>query len=127
MSYFYIQRIDKQLLVISIGPDSPFEFIDILIKNIQKEMEHLHRSNVDVYFDLLSCVGNNENRYSKFTYVENQGNTFIDSLSHLKAQELPYDVSQELRKFYSDHLKEALRYSILTNKEKNKFAVTSVA
>lgn len=121
MSYFYIQRIDKQLLIISIGPDSPFDFVDILFKAIQKEAEQLHCDKVDVYFDLLSCVGDNENRYSKLPYIKEQVNTFIHHIVHLNTNELPGNVSKELSKFYSDHLKEALRYSVLTNKEKSIF------
>ena len=59
VSYFYIQRVGEQLLVISIGPDNPFEFAGVLIDAIHKNTEQLNKSEIEIYFDLLSCVCNN--------------------------------------------------------------------
>ncbi|MEW6419793.1 MAG: type II toxin-antitoxin system RnlB family antitoxin [Nitrospirota bacterium] len=125
-SYFYVRRLDDQLLVISIGSDSPFEFVDILIKTIQKEAERIDKNGVEIYFDLLSCVGNNENRYSKLIYFKKQPNELIDKVVAVKSCELPDNVSQELKKFYAKHLSETLLYSILSNKEKSKLTASSV-
>lgn len=112
--------------MISIGSDNPFEFVDILINAIQKEAELIHKNEVTVYFDLLSCVGNNENRYSKLIYFKKQPNAFIDKVVTVKSYELPDKVSQELKKFYAKHLSEALLYSILSDKEKNNLTASSV-
>lgn len=125
-SYFYIQRLDEQLLVISIGSDSPFEFMDILVKTVQREAESIHKNEIVVYFDLLSCVGNNENRYQRIFFNKKYPDAFIDNIINLRPHELPFIVSQELKKFYTEHLKEALLYSILSNKEKAKLSASSI-
>jgi hypothetical protein len=115
------------MLIISIGSDSPFEFLDILGDTIQKEAEHILEDIVAVYFDLLSCVGNNENRYIRLLFDKKFPNTFFNKITNLKAADLPFNISEGLRKFYAEHLDEALRCSVLTQKEKNDFLLSSIA
>lgn len=124
VSYFYIQRVGEQLLVISIGPDNPFEFAGVLIDAIHKNTEQLNKSEIEIYFDLLSCVGNNENRYSKLVYNRTSPASFINNITRIDRYELPDAVYKELDEFYSKHLNEALRYSILSNKEKSNLSVS---
>ena len=57
LSYSYVQRVGKQLLVISIGSDNPFEFAGVLIDAIHQNIEQFNKSEIEIYFDLLSCVG----------------------------------------------------------------------
>lgn len=125
-SYYYIEEVNKRLLIISIGPDNPFEFTNILINTVRDYSENITKNNIDVYFDLLSCVGNNENRYSKLTYYKNNPNSFINNIINIESNELPTDILQRLKKFYDDHLNEVLLYSILSNKEKSKLTTSSI-
>ncbi len=126
ISYFYVDKVNDGLLIISIGPDNPFEFTNILIDTLRDCSTNIIKKEVDVYFDLLSCVGNNENRYSKLTYNKNSPTSFINNITKINGSELPSAVSQELKKFYADHLNEVLLYSILSNKEKSKLTTSSI-
>lgn len=117
-SYFYIQRIDGQLLIVSIGADNPFEFIDVLGETIQREADRIQEDEVPVYFDLLSCVGNNENRRIRLTFNKKYPYTFINEVINLSDRDLPFEVSHALEKFYAKHFNEALLCSVLSNKEK---------
>jgi hypothetical protein len=124
LSYFYIQRIEDQLLIISIGPDNPFEFAGVLVDAIHKNTEQFNKSEIEVYFDLLSCVGNTENRYSKLVYNRFSPTSFINNITRIDSHELPASVYKELKKFYSEHLHETLCHSILSNKEKSNLAAS---
>lgn len=124
LSYFYIQRVGEQLLVISIGSDNPFEFAGVLIDAIHKNTEQFNKSEIEIYFDLLSCVGNNKNRYSKLVYNRTSPTSFINNITRIDSHELPDAVYKELNKFYSKHLNETLRYSILSNKEKSNLSAS---
>lgn len=117
-SYFYIQLVDGKLLIVSMGADNPFEFMDVLGETIQKEANRIDKDEVPVYFDLLSCVGKGENRRLRLTFNKKSPNTFINEVINLSDRDLPFDVSHALNKFYAEHLNEALRYSVLSNKEK---------
>jgi hypothetical protein len=125
-TYFYIKRLEAKVLIISIGADSPFEYIDILVSAIKGEADRIPTLEVDVYFDLLSAVGNNENRYLKLVFNKQFPSSFIDMVSHLMADDLPCDITLELDKFYAKHLKEVLRYSILSDKDKNKLLTLAI-
>ncbi|MBF0563620.1 MAG: type II toxin-antitoxin system RnlB family antitoxin [Nitrospirae bacterium] len=125
-SYFYIQRIGNQLLVISIGSDNPFEYIGVLFDAIHKHPEHINSAVVEIYFDLLSCVGNNESRFSKLTYDKNIPNSVIDNFVSIDSSILPNSILKCLKKFSSKHFDEALLYSILSNREKNRLTASSI-
>ena len=114
------------MLIISIGPDSPFEFINILSKTIETKAEHIHQNEIEVYLDLLSCVGNNENRFLKLAYNKTKHYSIINDSQSISNEELPEDISNALKSFYEKHLSEAMRYSILSQKEKNNLSLSSI-
>lgn len=125
-SFFYIQQIKNKLLIVSIGADSPFDFINVLSKAIEARAEHIHQNAIEIYFDLLSCVGNNENRFSKLEYNKTKHASVINDIQIISNDELPEDVSNALKSFYEKHLSEAMRYSILSQKEKNNLSLSSI-
>lgn len=125
-SYFYVEQLDDFLIVISIGSDNPFEFTGVLFDAINELSEQISNSDIEIYFDLLSCVGNNENRLSKLSYNKNKPSSFINNIVNIHNHDLPFAVLNELKKFYSEHLNEALFYSILSKKEKCKLSPTSI-
>jgi hypothetical protein len=125
-SYFYFQQIENFLLIISIGADSPFEFVGVLLDEIHKYTKQNNQSDIEIYFDLLSCVGNNENRFSKLSYNKNIPSSFIYNIERIDIDDLPDTVLKELKNFYSKHLSEALLYSILSNKEKSTLSASSI-
>ncbi|MCK5505984.1 MAG: type II toxin-antitoxin system RnlB family antitoxin [Thermodesulfovibrionia bacterium] len=125
-SYFYIQQINNQLLVVSIGPDNPFEFAGVVLDAIHKHTEQNNESDIEIYFDLLSCVGNNKNRFTKLTYNKKMSNSFINNIVRIDSHDLPEAVLRKLKKFYAKHLNEALLCSILSKKEKSNLSVSSI-
>lgn len=125
-SYFYIKRIKDTVLIISIGPDNPFEYINALNKGIDSNSDLIADKRVEVYLDLLSCVGKNENRFSKLIFNKGNHQIDIDSIHAIKAFELPEDALVELKNFYRRHFKEAMRYSILTYKEKEELTLSAI-
>jgi len=68
-------------MIVSIGSDNPLEFIGILDKTIQNYTQNINKNEVEIYFDLLSCVGNNENRYLKLIYNKNDKNAFFNKIN----------------------------------------------
>lgn len=125
-SFFYIQQVKNKLLIVSIGPDSPFEFINVLSKAIETKAERIYQNEIEVYLDLLSCVGNNENRFSKLAHNKTKHYSIINDIQSISNEELPEDVSNELKSFYEKHINEAMRYSILSQKEKNNLSLSSI-
>lgn len=119
-SYFYVEQIQERLMIVSIGSDNPLEFIGILDKTIQNYTQNINKNEVEIYFDLLSCVGNNENRYLKLIYNKNDKNAFFNKINIIEINGFPSEVILKLKMFYENHLNEALLYSILSNNEKNK-------
>ncbi|MBF0337918.1 MAG: type II toxin-antitoxin system RnlB family antitoxin [Nitrospirae bacterium] len=125
-SFFYIDVIKDKILVISIGSDSPFDFLHVLTKTIIDKSQTIKMNVIEVYFDLLSCVGNRINRFAKTTY-DKKGKA-IDFLSTetIERETLPADIISTLQEFYGKHLEEATKYSILTSSEKEKLILAPI-
>ncbi len=87
--FLYINRINSKLLVISAGSGNPFEFIDVLNKAIAASASKIKSKVVEVYLDLLSCLGDRSNRFAKMIYNQNTRQIDPFSLKNIKKETLP--------------------------------------
>ena len=117
-SYFYAEPLTDGLLIISIGPDNPCLHLDVLWKAIHDNSSET-RKTVDIYFDLLSCTGNNSNRFYSIRYDIATDRPDLHSAKYLDKTELSDEIKGIINKLYKSKIKEIIDYSVLTDREKD--------
>jgi len=118
----YIGRVGNKLLAISIGSRGPFEFIDVFNKAATAYAKNFKEEFIEIYLDLLSCLGNKSNRFAKIIYDKKKGQVDIFSVEEIEKDKLPPEIRKELIKFYKQKVNLILEKSILTNREKQKIS-----
>lgn len=112
-SYFYIGTVNGNILVISVGCDSPFGYPDVLGKAISEYAAQCDKPEVTVYLHLLSCVGNNEIH----TVLFNKENGEMDyTTAGAITEEVPAGLLQYVKEFYLLKSEEILRNSVLSQR-----------
>lgn len=121
-SYFYIDAVNDKVLVITMGPDSPFYFPAPVVESIENECDRLKKKLVDIYIDLLSSTGDSSNRFIKFTYRRGSNEININAAETVKRIDLPNDLKNDLIHFYKKHFNELTHHSALTCGELEKLS-----
>ncbi|MBF0555650.1 MAG: type II toxin-antitoxin system RnlB family antitoxin [Nitrospirae bacterium] len=124
-SYFYAEPITDGLLIISIGHDNPFLHLDVLWKAIHENSSETTEV-INLYFDLLSCIGNNPNRFYFIKYDLTIDRPDFSSAKYLDNTGLSDEIKDIINKLYKSKINEIIDYSVLTKREKENILASAL-
>lgn len=119
-SCIYIDKMENAIVVITKGVTNPFDYLHALNKCIFGISDKINSNIIEVYFDMLSCVGDRINRFGKLSF--DAKSSCIDFLSFhtISKDSMPNEVVEYLRNFYTTHDGIISQFSILTQSEKTR-------
>lgn len=121
ISSFFIENCSDSICIITNGPDSPFNFIDILEQTIEKYAKNIDSKNINIFIDMLSCVGSGYDRFCRLKYNKVSKEIDFFDLEYVEYSELNKKIKDLFDKFYKSNLDRILENSVLSETEKQQF------
>jgi predicted metal-dependent hydrolase len=114
---FFVDIIDDQVIIVSNGSSNPFDNLELLTNSVETLAGKLNRSDIEVYVDLLSCVGDRINRFGKARFHSDTRTLDIFSFVNIATDAIPENVKNYLTKFYEKHINSVIKNSVLSQAE----------
>lgn len=116
----FVDLIDDKVVVVSKGASNPFDYLEQLTNSIRTlASKSSPCSSMEVYVDLLSCVGNRVNRFGKAFFNHDTNSIDIFSFMNIASDTIPENIKQHLASFYRKHSNSLIKNSVLTENEKH--------
>ena len=114
---FFVDVIDDKVVVVSKGAANPFDNIELLSGSIETLARKINRNDIEIYFDLLSCVGDRFNRFGKLCFHHESNSVDIFSFVNIATEAIPDKIKSFLSKFYDKNINTVIKNSVLTQSE----------
>lgn len=114
---FFVDIIDDKVIIVSNGSSNPFDNLELLTNSVETLAGKLKHSDVEVYVDLLSCVGDRINRFGKACFHSETRTIDIFSFVNIATDAIPDKIKDHLAKFYGKHINSVIKNSVLTRAE----------